>query len=449
MDSVKNAQAYVTKSFLIDIITRDIGILEAILELVDNSVDRAVELYNIEVTKGLTEDYTYDKEITLHEPLSVKIDLSDNQITIEDNCGGISNDDLKEEVFIFGNPKKDTDYLGLSAFGIGMKRALFKLGRMVEIRTRTKEDESAINWDINVWVESGNEKGDWDIPFADVKDSELKYSYELPGTVIKVTGLNNTIQKRFMQPEFLVSLKNRLQTSYALFLKSGLKIFLNGEQLNHSLPGFVTSDEFSYTSKSLKVDDVDIQIILGITPVSDRIPRGWYIFCNGRMVIESDKTFTTGWGTYIPSFHPKWNHFLGFVSFKSSNVKALPWSSTKWGIELDSYIYNIALEEMKLQAKPILNFLDRWKDGIDDDAPAPHLYELLKNGKETPVFASAGSEKFFTYKPKKPIPEVTRITFTKDRALVERVKEALGNPSMKNVSVGELVFDYYVEREID
>ena len=449
MAKVKNAQAYVTKSFLIDIITRDIGILDAILELVDNSVDRAVELYNIEVTKGLTEDYSYDKENTLPEPLSVNIELSDNQFTIEDNCGGISNDDLKDEVFVFGNPKEDSNYMGLSAFGIGMKRALFKLGRMVELRTRTQEDESAINWDVNAWVKSGDKEGDWAIPFANVEDSKLEYSYGLPGTVIKVTALNNTIQKRFVQPEFLVSLKNRLQTSYALFLKSGLRILLNGEQLNHSLPGFVTSDEFNYTSKSLKEDDVDIQIILGITPVSDRVPRGWYIFCNGRMVLESDKNAITGWGTILPIFHPKWNHFLGFVSFKSPNVKALPWSSTKWGIELDSHVYTVALEEMRLQAIPILNFLDRWKGSVDDDAPAPHLDELLKNGQETPVYASARTERFFEYKPKKPIPDVIRITFTKDRTLVERVKESLGNPAMKNVSVGELVFDYYVEREIN
>jgi hypothetical protein len=40
---MESANSFVTKSFLIDIITRDIAIIDAILELVDNSLDKAVE----------------------------------------------------------------------------------------------------------------------------------------------------------------------------------------------------------------------------------------------------------------------------------------------------------------------------------------------------------------------------------------------------------------------
>ena len=441
------AQAYVTKSFLIDIITRDIGITEAILELVDNSLDKAVELFKIDVTKSLVEDYQFNVKLKLSEPIMVNIRLSKNEFLIEDNCGGISRKDLENEVFIFGNPKEDTEYNGLSAFGIGMKRAFFKLGKKVELYTVTSDDESAVIWDINKWLELGED--DWNIPFSDIDDVSLDYEFELPGTAIKIEELNDSVKTRFGQVEFINSLKARLKTSYALFIKSGIKILLNGEELSHNLPGFFTSEEIGYTSKKIKHHDVDIQLLAGISPVEDRTPRGWYVFCNGRMVLEADKTAETGWGTILPQFHPKFNHFLGFASFRSNNVKSLPWSSTKWGVERDSQVYQIALEEMHLQTTPITNVLDRWKDSRDDDdIPTIGLKELLRDGQVVSVFASAKAEATFEYKPKKERADVIRISFVRDRPLVESVKEALGNPKMKNSTVGELVFDYYVESEL-
>jgi len=455
MTSRDTAQSYVTKSFLIDIITRDIGILDAILELVDNSLDRVVEIHKIDVTKSLTEEYNFASSLVLPEAITININISDDEFTIEDNCGGITRADIEKEVFVFGLPKEGLKYTGLSAFGIGMKRAFFKLGRYVKLQTWAGEkDKTVIDWNIDEWMKKRYEekKGyeDWDIPFSDIKASELHFNYELPGTIIKIGKLNSSVKTRFGQTEFVTNLKNRLKASYALFLKSGIKLILNGEELSYALPSFFTSEEINYTSKYWKIEDVDVRIIAGITPFDDRVPRGWYVFCNGRMVLDGDKTQLTGWGTHLPLFHPKFNHFLGFVSFSSANVKILPWSSTKWGVELDSPVYMNALEEMRIQAIPILNFLDRWKDIKDDDeSSVTALRELLGEGKTTSVFASAKVETNFVFTNKKERPDVTKITFIKDRELVQRVKNALGNPKMRNSSVGEMVFDYYVESELD
>jgi len=168
------------------------------------------------------------------------------------------------------------------------------------------------------------------------------------------------------------------------------------------------------------------------------------------MVLESDRTFLTGWGTIQPAHHPKFNHFLGYISFRSNNVENLPWSSTKWGVELDSPVYISALEEMRIQATPILNILDRWKDVKDEDeSVTTALHDLLQEGKPTSVFASANQERVFEYKPKKILPEMTRITFIKNKDLVQKVKESLGDVKMKNSSLGEFIFDYYVESELD
>jgi hypothetical protein len=440
-------QAYVTKTFLIDIITRDIGMTEAILELVDNSLDRAVEIFDIDVTRGLTENYRFDKRRKLLEPITINIHLSRNEFIIEDNCGGIDRDDLKNEVFIFGNPKEYEQYNGLSAFGIGMKRAFFKLGKKVELYTRTKKDESAVIWDINQWLELG--EAEWDISFSDVNDLSIKYKYKTPGTIIKVEELNEATRLRFGQVDFIKNLRDRLQTGYALFIKSGFRIMLNGTEISQNLPVFAKSDEFGLSVKKIKYNDVDIVLEAGISPIKDRTPRGWYVFCNGRMVLEADKTKETGWGILLPQFHPKYNHFLGFASFKSQNVKSLPWSSSKWGVERDSPVYLYALEEMQIQTEPVINLLDRWKDIRDeDDVSTVALKDLLSDVQEISLFASAQNEMLFEYKPKRPKSDVTRISFLKPKTLVESVKQALGNPKMKNSAVGELTFDYYVEREL-
>lgn len=147
------ANSYVTKSFLIDIITRDIGIKDAILELVDNSIDRAIELYKFDVTRNLIEDFNIEDLDKSIAPLFVKITFDKDSFIIEDNCGGISRSDLTSEVFLFGLQKNKSDYLGLSAFGVGMKRSFFKLGRLIEIRTKTQDEETCIYWDIDEWIE--------------------------------------------------------------------------------------------------------------------------------------------------------------------------------------------------------------------------------------------------------------------------------------------------------
>jgi hypothetical protein len=105
---------------------------------------------------------------------------------------------------------------------------------------------------------------------------------------------------------------------------------------------------------------------------------------------------------------------------------------------------------MAVQAAPILSVLDRWAGTrSEDDVPTTALRDLLRDGKTTPLFASAKKQSNFEYHPKPDRPEPVRICFTKERPLVEKVKESLGDPKMKNPALGELLFDYHVESELD
>ena len=72
-----------TKRLFIDVLTRDISIRDCILDLLDNSVD----------------SYTRHK---ISETRDVHLKFGEDSFEIMDTCGGVSKQDLKNEVFRFG-----------------------------------------------------------------------------------------------------------------------------------------------------------------------------------------------------------------------------------------------------------------------------------------------------------------------------------------------------------
>ena len=108
-----------TKGLFIDMLTRDIQLIPAILDLVDNCVDGA---------RRLRGDERFDE-------LEAHINLDENELRVRDNCGGISVEVAKKYAFRFGRPE-DTPLIpgSVGRFGVGMKRAFFKLGRRFQSR---------------------------------------------------------------------------------------------------------------------------------------------------------------------------------------------------------------------------------------------------------------------------------------------------------------------------
>ena len=102
-----------TKDLFVTMLVRDLVLTDAISDLVDNCVDGA---------KGLRPDKNY-------AGLYVKIIANKNIFSIEDNCGGFSSQVARDYAFKFGRSSKAelTPY-SVGQFGIGMKRALFKIG---------------------------------------------------------------------------------------------------------------------------------------------------------------------------------------------------------------------------------------------------------------------------------------------------------------------------------
>ncbi len=115
------------KRFFIEMLTKDIELLPAIVDLVDNSVDGA---------RGLHPDGNLTGQW-------VKIEVADDSFTISDNSGGIPVDVARHYAFRFGRSR---DFVGIKRsvgqFGVGMKRAIFKIGQLFTVESVHRGPES-------------------------------------------------------------------------------------------------------------------------------------------------------------------------------------------------------------------------------------------------------------------------------------------------------------------
>src|SRR5687767_5286379 len=96
--------AWPSKDFFIDMLTRDIGVTECILDFVDNAIDKAIKVSELDVMSTLMAKPTTQKV----RGKSISIDFSAQKFSITDNCGGISKDEARREVFLFGHSDADT-----------------------------------------------------------------------------------------------------------------------------------------------------------------------------------------------------------------------------------------------------------------------------------------------------------------------------------------------------
>ena len=124
-----------TKDFFISMLTRDIPLLRAIIDLVDNSVDGARRL------RGVPESRT------TYKGLEVQLQCDDTHFKIIDNCGGMSIEVAAKHAFRIGRPEDaERTPHSVGQFGVGMKRALFKIGKKFSIESKTTNSKFLVEY---------------------------------------------------------------------------------------------------------------------------------------------------------------------------------------------------------------------------------------------------------------------------------------------------------------
>ena len=451
------------KSFFVSMLTRDIKLEEAILDLLDNCVD------------GILRNKRVDSE-TPYEGNWAKIEFDKDTFSIADNCGGIPWS-LSEYAFRMGrDPKREPDTAGVvGVYGIGMKRAIFKMGRSCEISTLSGDDEYEVSITPE-WIENENE---WNIP---VEPKETFMAED--GTFILVGDLHDSIATRFDDDaeSFESDLIRLISSHYALIIEKGFKVTVNGNDVNSRSRRLIFDDTQRKSDSAIQPfiyqaeteDHVKVFMTVGFTrpiPSQDEIvseqdekrysteEAGWTVICNDRAVLYCDRSELTGWGEAgIPRYHTQFIAISGIVEFKCDDPAKLPTTTTKRGVDASSVLYLQAKNKMRDGMKLFTDYTNRWKGRAEEtktqfSAGKPMSFSELKSKASDLTFnqVSRSIPGASQYKPPLPTPrnidpKRRRISFLKEVDEVVVLAEHLfGDPKASPSDVGAKCFDILLQ----
>jgi hypothetical protein len=320
------------------------------------------------------------------------------------------------------------------------------MGRFATVSSLTRDEHVSIPIDVDDWK---SRPTDWSFETRDSGTNAEPVEERKRGTTVTVERLYPSVAARFGDPAFISELERRIASTYALFISAGLSITLNGSKISSGLP-VLASGTMTPARRRFEYDGVDVLILASVAPLQDTSPHGWYVFCNGRMVVEADQTPLTGWGDRLPTFHVgKYRRFVGFAYFRSDDVRKLPWRTTKQGVDADSELYQAALLEMSIQGRAVTSFLDSLYPR-DVDADPTLEREVLARASAVSIDKIELTDRAFTVQVPRVRPkESVSIQYSRPKGLVDRIGKHLGRRGMSASKVGEYTFDYFVDQELD
>lgn len=351
-----------TKAFFIEMLTRDIPLEQAVLDLVDNSIDGAK-------SRQGDGDYPF-------AGMTVKLEFTKDKFRIVDNCGGFNSETARTYAFRFGKPTgaPRTSH-SIGQFGVGMKRALFKFGHHFNVQSTTAEDA----WAVSVQVPEWERQNGWNFPWSTFVPNE-NISASTPGTEIVVTDLRPEVAGKFSTKLFENAIIGLIKSKHRQFIAGGLSVTVNDQHIDATSLYLLVADGGKFTPGSDELsfkdelaEEIKVRIIVGIGQSSPR-EAGWYVVCNGRVILEADRRSTTGWGVVeelsnsliIPNYHNQFARFRGIVTFDSNDSTRVPWNTTKTDVDQDNPIWQETFGRMVEMMRPVITFLNELDADIDE-----------------------------------------------------------------------------------
>lgn len=459
-DDLYRVKAGATKELFIYMLVRDLVLRDAIGDLVDNSVDAVRRVVNTSAEEPSEFALTSDK----YKGYYLTLTFDGSQFVIEDNCGGMEAETAREYAFRFGrDPSAPPTPGSIGQFGIGMKRALFKLGRHFHITSKAANSSFELTIDVDKWLESP----DWDFRFDDYSERPTLQA-EARGMRIVVTRLNPDVSDILGSGAsnlFESRLNKEIGNENLFNINNGFIIKINNNRLRPRQLEILTAPEFkagSFTQTYYEYDErgqraaVEVRIITGIgeSKLSD---GGWYIFCNERLIVGPNQDSISGWigqGSGTPKYHGQYERFRGYVFLSSDNAAVLPWNTTKTSMDMDSKLYISVRQEMIRMMGPVITFLNDMKKEREKDNPIENrpLEAAVARARLAPILTVATEQQapqFVAPRPSPVTPLVAKqlIRYYTDMERFELVKKSL-RASRKD-DVGPMVFDYYYRNEVE
>ena len=448
------------KSFFVEMLTRDIELVDAILDLLDNCVD------------GILRHQENSSGQNPYKEFKAEIEFDEKSFSISDNCGGIPWN-LHDYAFRMGkeNQNIDRNLPTVGVYGIGMKRAIFKIGKQCLISTQNKED----CYEVEItpkWIE---DQDDWHLPV-----SESSQSNKEDGTTIVIGELNENIEILFHKDKenFTRELTQKIQTHYAFIINKGFQIEINKKRIvpKPTKLVFAKTENKRGTDTAIRPyiyqtykDGVNIFLSVGFTrpipsqeEVNDEqeekryssLDAGWTIICNDRAVLYCDRTELTGWGeASVPRYHTQFIAISGIVEFQSNDASKLPTTTTKRGIDASSSLYLQVKNKMREGMSIFTNYTNKWKGNVSESqqriasGTSYTLEEIKTESKKLKLNSVRSGLQGKQFKPKLPLPEPESsskktISYSKDLDEIQIVQKYLfGEDEVRPSQVGEECFD--------
>jgi len=391
-------------------ITRDIDIETAILELVDNAIDNS---YANKTAR-----------------LRVDVEITQDQIKIKDNSGGINENDLKLLLQPGGTTRFQTDGL-FGIFGMGAKRAIFAISSDITIKSRIRGNDG---YEIHIpedWISNKS----WKLKAS--KNNEIE------------EGTTEIILKSLSQKplnEELVELKNLLGETYARIIDENRKIFFNDIEIRPILKINWAAAE-SYPPKRFKFSipyknsELKVALTIGFTAESSQIGNyGFDLVSNGRLVKKYIHDSRLGFETNLlgkPHTYLSW--FKGIIEIDGP-ARLMPWDSMKHDLDIKIPIYRDLLRFIVKASKPYIKFL-RKRSGTTKQYLIPvgeeRIEEIqVEDFHHPPVFD-------YLKISKRPTKEgMKRISFNYDATKFESICKALNLDASQVSSAATEIFDF-------
>lgn len=454
------ADANPTKRFFVNMLTRDIDLGDAILDLLDNCIDGALRSNESKPPENLERPY---------QGLMAEITLNEKNFILKDNCGGMSLRLAEKYAFRFGRPdeERDEDIPTVGVYGIGMKRALFKLGTDCLIESHHENDHFSVHITPS-WLSKDD---NWNLPINPINSKT-----DHDGVSITINKLHPSIAVAFSKTggNFGEHLRELVRTHYAYIIKKGFNVIINGlpvEPAEMRTLIDLTSDGVGIAPYVYETehDGVSIQLVLGMYErfASDadleeieqgtrsKHTAGWTILCNDRVVVSHDTTRLTGWGDAgVPAYHSQFVAISGIVTFVSNDAGKLPVTTTKRGIDQNSELYASVKDVMREALTVFTKFTNKWKSQTQERTEIQKTTKSIDiRNAATAIPDSAWSDvrrglKGRRFVPKLPLPEQakthSRISFTRPIEQINIITKYLFDPgeTPKPSEVGEAAFDH-------
>jgi hypothetical protein len=340
---------------------RDLDRSEALLELIDNSIDEWLRRRTSHPKKSAPELNIY-----------IDVDEESNQLTYEDNAGGVSVDKL-EHLVVPGY--SDTTALSktIGSYKTGGKKAVFRLAEAVSIITRywnpAETSDDAITVQLGPqWI---NDAEKYEFPYAYLKDKSViergqtRYVFQLrqePG-----------VPAWYSDPDQVDKIVYQIRLTYTLLLVRNPNIHIY--VLNRTEPLTPLEDLYDFSGTHDKDVDIrpqevifevemehegrkhriDIEIVLGCRTTSGSKKRGSAgidLYGNDRLFVAYDQaTFAER----LPSSAQTKNLVRGYINLRGPNV-FIPWDTHKRHLNTDREIMNVLLTH-----KLVRDLFDTWK----------------------------------------------------------------------------------------